>query len=765
MDRGTNGWFRGTTGGRPARRIWVALVALVVLLAGSLVVVRFGAPFLRRSAQTVAAGPGMAAAELTALFSSYGNTSGRWSGADRTASVALPDDRLLWLFSDTFLGTVDANHARPRDSPFINNSAVVQRGRQLERTVHGGTPEQPTSLVPTGVAGEFYWVGDAVVDGANVRAVYNRYRRTGSGPLDFALLGSAMATFALPGLHLTEVRPLPLSDRVAWGSDLLTDGGYTYVYGSEPVDGMKFAHLARVPGTDLGGAWEFWTGTGWSGREAASHRLLSGVGTAYGVQRVGDRYVLLTQENNLVFSPEFVAYTASSPAGPFEGPVPLFRAPETDAGNIVYDAHLHPELARPGRLLVSYNVNSLDVESAYTDTRIYRPRFVEVDWPRPEPDPRVLPAAPTELRAESQGAGNAVLNWQAPAGAGHEYRIHRRDVTAGQSHFVRLPQSTSATSFSADFLVNGHTYEFRVSAANGAGEGPASNTATATATVPPPPAPANVRAVAGTRGDVVVHWAEIPLVQVFQVFYRDRTSMQRKPTLAGSFTGTSARIASLRHGHRYEFTVVAVGGGGTGPPSAPVPATAFVAPPEPPDRPTAVAAEDGTIRLSWRPVAPGLSYQVHRRDLTAGETAFTLVSPGGGGTEYTARLLEHDHEYEFVVRAVNQGGPGRASAPVLARSRYAAPATAPTGLRVVPGAGPGELAVDWKPTAGALGYWVSIRDVTAGQATFVRDEVPTLGTSTNRILLTSGHTYEVTVAAFNQGGIGPAATAVPAVVR
>ena len=162
------------------------------------------------------------------------------------------------------------------------------------------------------------------------------------------------------------VEELPLGDRVSWGSEVLADGAYTYVYGTEAAGRMKFAHVARVRGTDLGGPWEFWTGSGWSPRMAESARVLSGVGTNYGVRRVGDRYVLVTHENNLLFSADFVAYTADSPTGPFTGPQYLFRAPETDAGHIVYDADLHTELARPGKLLVSYNVNNLDDRVAVT---------------------------------------------------------------------------------------------------------------------------------------------------------------------------------------------------------------------------------------------------------------------------------------------------------------------------------------------------------------------------------------------------------------
>ncbi|MGM7445967.1 hypothetical protein ACPW7O_31915, partial [Streptomyces tunisiensis] len=46
---------------------------------------------------------------LTSAFARYGDDDARtddWTGGDGTHSVPLPDGRLLWLFSDTFLGRV-----------------------------------------------------------------------------------------------------------------------------------------------------------------------------------------------------------------------------------------------------------------------------------------------------------------------------------------------------------------------------------------------------------------------------------------------------------------------------------------------------------------------------------------------------------------------------------------------------------------------------------------------------------------------------------
>jgi hypothetical protein len=704
----------------------------------------------------------MAAAELTTLFQRYGDESGQWSGGDRTASVALPDGRLLWLFSDTYLGPVRPDGSRPRTSPFVNNSAVLQDGGVLGPTIHGGPVAAPTALVPTGVAGEFYWVGDALVHDGGLQVLYNRYRRTGSGTLDFTLTGTALAALQLPDMRVGGVTPLPLGGRVAWGSALLADGGHTYVYGSEAAGEMKFAHVARVRGTDLAGRWEFWTGGGWSPSVAASARLISGVGTAFGVQKVSGGYVLATQENNLLFSPELVAYTAPAPTGPFQGPSYLHRAAETGAGLVVYDADLHPELARPGKLLLSYNVNHLDSDRVYADAGIYRPRFVDLDWPPRQADPAALPAAPTGLTATVASAGEVALAWRPPGGTGLTYRVHRRDVSAGQTHFVRLPDLASAPRFKADFLVNGHLYEFRVTAVNAAGESRPSQVATITAIVPPPPAPGGVRAEPGRSGEIQVSWTGHPLAHEHRVFYRDLTAGQRRRTLAGTFAGDGARVGPLRHGRVYEITVVAVGGGGASGPSPPVRVRAVVAPPGPVPGLTAEALRDGAVRVRWHSLGPLVSYFVYRRDLTTGQTRFTRQAlPVIGALEFTTEPLVHGHEYEFRVTGLNDGGEGPLSGLVRVRAGHAPPGAAPSGLRAVPG--PGTVELSWRPAVPDAWHWVYLRDLTAGQLDFVRSEVAVHGAVATMHALVGGHEYEFKVVQFNPGGEGPASLTARAV--
>ncbi|MFC0527094.1 fibronectin type III domain-containing protein [Phytohabitans kaempferiae] len=453
---------------------FLIVVALTVIITGS------GA----RAAASVPAG-GMTAAQVNSMFAAYGDAGGHWTGGDSTVSVLLPDGRMAWLFSDTFLGSVNADGSRPADTPMVHNTLVVQEGVQLTTTLMGGSAAFPEPLVKPSSQDELAWVADAVVESGELRVLYNRFRQFGQGSLDMELMGTSLATFSLPGLTQTSLVDLPVGKSVQWGSAVLVDGSYTYIYGtSEGLGGMKFGHVARASVGGLGGAWQYWTGSGWSATESAAARLLSGVGNSFAVQKVGSQYVVVTQDTNTIFDPQFVAYTAASPTGPFSGPIQLLTAPEQQAGTekIVYTARLHPDLARPGKLLMSYDVNSLNNPDNFADARLYRPRFVELDWPRPQPDPSTLPVAPTGVTVTADTAGVVHLRWTVISGA-TGYYVYRRDVTNGQTHFSRQRQRLGSAAADVGGLVTGHRYEFKVTAANAVGEGPFSATVAVTARV------------------------------------------------------------------------------------------------------------------------------------------------------------------------------------------------------------------------------------------------------------------------------------------
>lgn len=319
--------------------------------------------------------------ELTQRFGEYGDTAGRWTGADSAYSVELPDGRIAWIYSDTFMGEVDENHGRPLDSAFIHNSINVDDDGVIT-TYTGGTPDAPESLVKVAGADEgqdWYWFGDATVHGDELQVMLVEFVKTGSTMWDFKFAGNAVATFDASTLELRSVDEIA-TDGINWGSAIYEEGGYTYVYGVEDLGAQKFAHLARVAGGDLAdGQWEYLGDAGWSTDETSTRRLLEGVSNEFSVSRFQGRYTLVTGDATEILSSKIVMYRSDSLEGPFTGKTVLYSTPETSGNVFTYNAKAHPELGDGHSLLITYNVNSFDTNDLYLDVDNYRPRYVEVD--------------------------------------------------------------------------------------------------------------------------------------------------------------------------------------------------------------------------------------------------------------------------------------------------------------------------------------------------------------------------------------------------
>ncbi|MCQ8772904.1 hypothetical protein [Streptomyces telluris] len=343
------------------------------------------------------------AGTLNTAFGTYADhdrSPHHWTGGDSTYSVPTPAGE-LWVFSDTFLGTVRPDGSRSPTvgeggtTPFLNNSFVLWTGSG-PRTVTGrDRAGQPASPVTGPDRESWYWARAGIPDGHGVSVVYARYARTGSGPLDIAWRGNVLARFRAGAYSRpASVTPLPSSAGIAWGAWLEPgQGGYTYVYGTERTpEGRSHLRLARVAGRDLRRPWQYWTARGaWSGREEDAGRLAGPGGPLFtsdevSVVRHGSWYALVTQRADLAFSAETQIAWSRSPAGPFTRPRTVYTAPEAGPNGtyrnpnvIAYNPHEHPELERGRRdIVISYNVNSLVPADVIRRADIYRPRFLRL---------------------------------------------------------------------------------------------------------------------------------------------------------------------------------------------------------------------------------------------------------------------------------------------------------------------------------------------------------------------------------------------------
>ncbi|MEV7194701.1 DUF5005 domain-containing protein [Streptomyces sp. NPDC093510] len=354
----------------------------------------------------------------TGKFARYGDDMTRtddWTGGDGTHSVRLPDGRVLWLFSDTFLGQVHAppNQAgqphswRDTNTPMVRNSAVVMsRSGALERTL-------AAPLFPDPAPQQWRWPVAARVEprspGSDEQVVrVLLWTRTASqGPWIYGVpVATEVATLSLPDLRVEGIVEVsdqrPVGDpekRVLYGTTTADEDGWTYVFGGTDAQAASRpssdAHVARVPHGALAdaSAWEYWDGEAW-GHDVTSRPVLGdgkrkGVGSAFTVVRDEGTYVLFTMAAGAEGLTTVTSYWSCSPTGPWHGPARAFEAPLPEDSAVqkdaaAYNPQAHPALGGDGRVVLSYDVNWLDATPATAQANVsrnvslYRPRFVSL---------------------------------------------------------------------------------------------------------------------------------------------------------------------------------------------------------------------------------------------------------------------------------------------------------------------------------------------------------------------------------------------------
>ncbi len=308
------------------------------------------------------------AADFNQLFTRFSG----WTGGDATYSVPLPDGRTLWLFGDSFIGTVNPNRTRPPGA-FHRNAFVVQDGDDLT-TLTGAA----SAYLEPADAGWWYWPGHGMAHGDTLQVVMFGFKSSGVGGMwDFDYASVDVVTFLLPDFTVVSVERKVTDPPVNYGACLLEDGGFTYIYGMEKVGFQKFLHVARVTGHDLNGEWEYFTGTDWTTDPAASARVFANVSDEFTVFKHDNRFYLLTQHH--ILGGEIYLYDSDQPAIGFDRKRTLYCTPQSNQGNLfTYNAFAHTQFSGNGELLVSYNVNSSVFADLFKNADNYRPFFVRV---------------------------------------------------------------------------------------------------------------------------------------------------------------------------------------------------------------------------------------------------------------------------------------------------------------------------------------------------------------------------------------------------
>ena len=295
-----------------------------------------------------------------------------WIGGDAVYSVVLGKDRVLWLFGDTLLGSVK-DGAR-KAAVMVNNTVGVQSRSDKDapiRFVAGKGRDGKPAAVFTPTEGKgWFWPLAAVRTGDRLFVFLPRIEKTKEpGAFGFKHVGQSLAVVANPEddpqkwrvrqKQIPFVEFGPQRER-SWGSALLEDGNFLYVYGIAEERGKgigkKRLIVARVPTGKLDdfGAWRFRTASGWSEKpqESCAAGRWSGDGVL-GQPRSG-RVRFRGGVHGKRHRGAHRRPLRRLPDGPWSAPRLLYRCPEMghDKGVFTYSAKAHPWAAAGNELVI-----------------------------------------------------------------------------------------------------------------------------------------------------------------------------------------------------------------------------------------------------------------------------------------------------------------------------------------------------------------------------------------------------------------------------
>jgi hypothetical protein len=343
-----------------------------------------------------------------------------WFGGDGIYTIPLngireryakPEDKVLFIFSDSMIGAIRDHTMAPGYKMIHNTVALLQGGEPVNDHMHfywdtdkkGEAESVFVPKTPMTQKDDYFWLGDGFVDQALHNNIYifgYRVRNVSSGAFGFKEVGNVLikvnADSTPPFLQQQQMdTPFYLEDAAgesgSFGAGVYMNtkeakapnpDGYLYIYG---VRGMaKKLMVARVKPADLEkfSQWTFWDGETWSPDMAKVADVTKDVSNELSVTALPDgRYALVFQVDGM--STTVAMRIGKTPYGPF-GPIIKLWDCKNDLAKktyLVYNAKAHPSISKPGELIISYNINSLDfINDLKVDPNLYRPRFIRVKF-------------------------------------------------------------------------------------------------------------------------------------------------------------------------------------------------------------------------------------------------------------------------------------------------------------------------------------------------------------------------------------------------
>lgn len=363
-----------------------------------------------------------------------------YNGYDAPGKAGLT--KTLFLFSDTFVGNANPVSKYRNVSDFTNNTLGVLDGGNPDPAamnyIWGKDANGKTTSglfvprTPKATPDNWYWLQDGINLNNNVYISAMNVAPDPTQPAgwQFKVVGVSMIKVPINQGQIDVVNQTQVDTSLLyhtefqWGTKKDANGndvpnmltqenqfgagfmpntaeagapnpdGYVYTYGYQTVFGVRGLLVARVLPSDFENEskWMYYGNNGWTSDISAakiisdSHVDVSpelSVTPIIGGPNDG-KYRLVYSTG--VFSADHGLIKESignTPVGPFGPPTTLYYTPEDKsyaANTFIYNAKAHPNISKPGELLISYNVNSTEDGGNvhYVNGEMYHPRFVNM---------------------------------------------------------------------------------------------------------------------------------------------------------------------------------------------------------------------------------------------------------------------------------------------------------------------------------------------------------------------------------------------------
>jgi hypothetical protein len=288
-------------------------------------------------------------------------------------SVALNDKRVLWLFGDCHINDLSKIDGTVPCLFQARNAAMVQPSNDWNhndtKTLIGANTHFESLFKATDDSKQFYWPGHGIQIQDTVYVYCVELENTAAGGnLGFRNTDNDhWCEMKMPELKVSGYKKLPNFNGIDFGAGFIDNGdGNIYAYGQKTNGKMmgRSLYLAKFSRSQHDSDWDFWDGKMWVKDVHKAHPLLDDQGNTMSVNKVKNKYLVLSTEFSIQCDQGKTIYARLSdyPHGPFSEKKAIHVIDEAKYQNhypFFYMAISHPELINSkNELLITYSINN-----------------------------------------------------------------------------------------------------------------------------------------------------------------------------------------------------------------------------------------------------------------------------------------------------------------------------------------------------------------------------------------------------------------------